>query len=90
MSNQIVIYLSDQELKTWLKTKSQNEGVSLSKLISTLLAESKVRLSQIEDNPFLNIPDLSNKDIKEWNNAIEKVKKSNKIKPDDYYKNLFD
>jgi hypothetical protein len=90
MSNQTVIYLSDQELKTWLKTKSQNEGVSLSKLISTLLAESKVRLSQIEDNPFLNIPDLSNKDIKEWNNAIEKVKKSNKIKPDDYYKNLFD
>jgi hypothetical protein len=90
MSNQTVIYLSDQELKTWLKTKSQQEGLSLSRVITNLLQQAKSQTSKPATNPFLDLPDLTDDETKQWEKSLKQAQKSHSSKPDSYYKNIFE
>jgi hypothetical protein len=90
MSNQTVIYLSDQELKTWLKTKSQQEGLSLSRVITNLLQQAKSQTTKPVTNPFLDLPDLTDDETKQWEKSLKQVQKSRNAKPDSYYKNIFE
>jgi hypothetical protein len=58
MPNQTVIYLSDPDLKPWLKKQSEDQGISLSRLITNYLSAMKKQQTPKKQNPFLKLAEI--------------------------------